>query len=124
MVEAGGLPPPPPPAGGPPDNRERHNRQEDDEDGYPRQVGNYHIFLAELETKHSKRRREAEVNAIVPPIPQYLNWSEQEIIWSRKDQPDVLPHPGNYAMILDPIIVSKKHSCRFSRVLVDGGTLD
>src|SRR3954471_11802792 len=70
MAETGGLPPPPPPpAGVPPDNRERRNRREDDEDGYPLQVGNYHIFLTEPETKHAKRSREEEVNAIVPPFP-------------------------------------------------------
>jgi hypothetical protein len=34
----------------------------------------------------------------------------------------VLPSPGSYALVLDPIIISKKHSCRFSRVLIDGGS--
>ena len=34
----------------------------------------------------------------------------------------MLPSPGSYALVLDPIIISKKHSCRFSRVLIDGGS--
>ncbi|KAE8812461.1 hypothetical protein D1007_10376 [Hordeum vulgare] len=33
-----------------------------------------------------------------------------------------MPNPCSYALILDPTISSKRLTCRFSRVLVDGGS--
>jgi hypothetical protein len=33
-----------------------------------------------------------------------------------------MPSPGEYALVLDPIIRSDTHTCRFSRVLIDGGS--
>ncbi|KAI4983752.1 hypothetical protein ZWY2020_025618 [Hordeum vulgare] len=32
-----------------------------------------------------------------------------------------MPNPGSYALVLDPTFASKRLTCRFSRVLVDGG---
>ena len=39
-----------------------------------------------------------EVNAVMPVVPTYMNWSEQEITWSRKDTPRIMPSPGKYAL--------------------------
>jgi hypothetical protein len=33
-----------------------------------------------------------------------------------------MPSPGEYALVFDPIICSDTHTCRFSCVLVDGGS--
>jgi hypothetical protein len=33
-----------------------------------------------------------------------------------------MPRPGGYALVLDPIVFSETHTCRFSRVLIDGGS--
>jgi hypothetical protein len=33
-----------------------------------------------------------------------------------------MPSPGEYALVLDPVICSDTHTCRFSRVLIDGGS--
>jgi hypothetical protein len=33
-----------------------------------------------------------------------------------------MPSPGEYALVLDPIVCSNTHTCRFSRVLIDGGS--
>jgi hypothetical protein len=33
-----------------------------------------------------------------------------------------MPNPGEYALVLDPIVCSDTHTCRFSRVLIDGGS--
>ena len=35
-----------------------------------------------------------EVNAVMPSVPKYLNWSEQEVNWSCNDHPKVMPTPG------------------------------
>lgn len=116
--EQGGVPPPPPPPGGPPSPARAANNNND---AYLQQHANYHIFVSEPNYKRSWRQRIAEVNAIVPPVPKYLNWSETPITWRREDQPELLPYPGGYAMVPDPLLISNEHTCRFSRVLVDGG---
>jgi hypothetical protein len=33
-----------------------------------------------------------------------------------------MSRPGGYALVLDPIVFSETHTCRFSRVLIDGGS--
>jgi hypothetical protein len=33
-----------------------------------------------------------------------------------------MPSPGEYALVLDPVICSDTHTCRFSRVLIDDGS--
>jgi hypothetical protein len=33
-----------------------------------------------------------------------------------------MPSPREYALVLDPIVRSDTHTCRFSRVLIDGGS--
>src|SRR3954466_13995589 len=58
---------------------------------------------------------------MVTPVPLRLNWSETPITSSQADQPDSLPNPGGYTMVLDPLVVSDVRSCRFSRMMVDGG---
>ena len=64
----------------------------------------------------------AEVNATAPDIPQFFDWSEQPVTWSREDHPDVMPSPGSYSLLLDPIIVAGERACTFSRVLINGGS--
>ena len=82
----------------------------------------YVVFVTELTDKKSELRSAKEVNAVRPAVPKYLNWSEQEITWSRADNPRVMPSPGNYALVVDPTMVGPKINVRFSRVLVDNGT--
>jgi hypothetical protein len=33
-----------------------------------------------------------------------------------------MPRPGGYALVLNPIVFSETRACRFSRVLIDGGS--
>jgi hypothetical protein len=33
-----------------------------------------------------------------------------------------MPRPGGYALVLNPIVFSETHTCRFSRVLINGGS--
>ncbi|KAK1665992.1 hypothetical protein QYE76_054151 [Lolium multiflorum] len=108
-------PPPPPPAGGPggqagaeANNLEHHEANQVHHGGrYLAEDATYIIFTTEPEDRTSQQRRSLEVNAVMPPVPQYLNWSEQAITFDRRDTPAVLPKPG---------------SVRFSRVLIDGGS--
>ncbi|KAK1683164.1 hypothetical protein QYE76_044012 [Lolium multiflorum] len=123
-------PPPPPPAGGPggqagaeANNLEHHEANQVHHGGrYLAEDATYIIFTTEPEDRTSQQRRSLEVNAVMPPVPQYLNWSEQAITFDRRDTPAVLPKPGSYAMVLDPTIGTSRRSVRFSRVLIDGGS--
>jgi hypothetical protein len=40
----------------------------------------------------------------------------------REDHLPLMPRPGEYALVLDPIMRSDTHTCRFSRVLIDDGS--
>ncbi|KAK1685248.1 hypothetical protein QYE76_046096 [Lolium multiflorum] len=122
--------PPPPPPGGPggqaaaeANNLEHHEANQVHHGGrYLAEDATYIIFTSEPEDKTSQQRRSLEVNAVMPPVPQYLNWSEQAITFDRRDTPAVLPKPGSYAMVLDPTLGTTRRSVRFSRVLIDGGS--
>jgi hypothetical protein len=122
-------PPPPPPAGGPGGqasaenaNLEHHEANHMHHGRYLAEDATYIIFTSEPEDKTSQQSRSLEVNAVIPLVPQYLNWSEQAITFDRRDTPAVLPKPGSYAMVLDPTIGTTRCSVRFSRVLIDGGS--
>jgi hypothetical protein len=58
----------------------------------------------------------------MPAEPQFMHWSEVAITWGREDHPLLMPSPGEYALVLDPVMCSDTHTCRFSRVLIDGGS--
>jgi hypothetical protein len=89
---------------------------------FPADVEQYHIFTAPGKDKRNDLWYEAEVNAIMPAEPQFMHWSEVAITWGREDHPQLMPSPGEYALVLDPVICSDTHTCRFSRVLIDGGS--
>jgi hypothetical protein len=62
------------------------------------------VFVTEPMDRQSVHRRSMEVNAVIPAVPRYMQWSEQEITWSFKDHPKVMPNPGGYALVVDPIM--------------------
>ena len=82
----------------------------------------YAVFVTEPNDKQSLHRRSLEVNAVMPAVTKYMHWSEQEISWSRKDHPRVMPSPGAYALIVDPTFLGPTVNVRFSRVLIDNGS--
>src|SRR4051812_19310377 len=51
-----------------------------------------------------------------------MHWSECDISWGRADHPMILPNPGSYPLVVDALFAGPKFSCKFSRVLVDGGS--
>lgn len=83
---------------------------------------NYVVFMTEPTDKQSLHRRSLEVNAVMPAVPKFMHWSEQEITWSRKDHPRIMPSPGAYALVVDPTFVGSTINARFSRVLIDNGS--
>src|ERR1041384_7648022 len=80
------------------------------------------IFTSESTDKGSRRTRAQEVNATMPPVPQYVNWSDCDVTWTRADHPAILPNPRNYPLVVDALVAGPRFACKFSRVLVDGGS--
>jgi hypothetical protein len=78
--------------------------------------------VTELNDKQSQHRWAMEVNAMMPEIPKFMYWSDQEISWSRDDHPKVMPNPGGYALVLDPTFIGPDINVKFTRVLFDGGS--
>ena len=54
----------------------------------------YMVFVTEPNDKQSQYRRAMEVNAVMPAVPKFMYWSEDEISWSIKDHPRVMPSQG------------------------------
>ena len=80
------------------------------------------IFTSELEDNGSRRARAQEVNATMPPVPQYMHWSDNLITWGKEDHPGLMPNPGSYALVVDAIVAAPQYSCLFTRTLIDGGS--
>jgi hypothetical protein len=67
---------------------------------------------------NSQRKQERhEVLAAEKAPPSFLDWSEDAITFSREDHPNRIPNPGQYPLVVDPVIGNE----RFSKVLMDGG---
>jgi hypothetical protein len=92
------------------------------EEDFPADVEQYHIFTTPGKDKRNDLWHKAEVNTVMPAEPQFMHWSEAAITWGCEDHPRLMPSPGEYALGLDPVIRSDTHTCRFSRVLIDGGS--
>jgi hypothetical protein len=50
--------------------------------------------------------------------PSFLDWSEDAITFSCEDYTNRIPNPGQYPLVVDPVI----GNARFSKVLMDGGS--
>ena len=90
------------------------------DDGYPSVENVFFIFggpMANMTPQQRKRER-GEVFSVHKATPSYLDWSEDTISFSREDHPDYIPNPGQYPLVVDPII----GNTRFSKVLMDGGS--
>ena len=62
--------------------------------------------------------REVIMDTLGEDVPTYLKWLKTAITFDGKDQPDHIPQPGHFPLVIDSII-SKTH---LSYVLMDGGS--
>jgi hypothetical protein len=124
-LERGNHQLPGPPPGLPAEAQGNQNRQLAKAAGdYPEEanVEQYHVFTTQKEDPKDELWFGIEVNAVMPAEPQYIHWSKVSITWGREDHPPLMPRPRGYALVLNPIMFSETHTCRFSRVLIDGGS--
>jgi hypothetical protein len=115
--------PPEHPAEGQEDHQHELAAEQPDQgdDDFPAIVEQYHGFTTPEKDKRNDLWYKAEVNAIMPVEPQYMHWSKVAITWGHEDHPPLIPSPGEYALVLDPIVRSDMHTSHFSRMLIDGG---
>jgi hypothetical protein len=72
-----------------------------------------------VDRSNSQRKRERhQVLAAEKAPPSFLHWSGDAITFSREDHPNRIPNPGQYPLVVDPVI---GNSC-FSKVLMDGSS--
>ena len=57
-------------------------------------------------------------NAVSVDVPQWLNWSETPITWSRADHPSRVESPGRVALVVRP----KVKGFWLAKTLMDGGS--
>jgi hypothetical protein len=91
-----------------------------DAGGFPAVENVFLIFVGPtVDMSNSQRKRERhEVLTAEKAPPSFLDWSEDAITFSREDHPNRIPNPGQYPLVVDPVI----GNARFSKVLMDGGS--
>jgi hypothetical protein len=67
----------------------------------------------DMSTRQRKKERHEVLTTERAP-PSFLNLSEDAITFSREDHPNRVPNPGQYPLVVDPII----GNARFSKVLM------
>jgi hypothetical protein len=91
-----------------------------DAGGFPAVENVFLIFggaTIDMSSRQRKRERH-EVLAAEKAPPSFLDWSEDAITFSGEDHPNRIPNPGQYPLVVDPVI----ENARFSKVLMDGGS--
>jgi hypothetical protein len=91
-----------------------------DAGGFPAVENVFLIFggpTVDMSSRQRKRERHEVLTAEKAP-PSFLDWLEGAITFSREDHPNRIPNPGQYPLVVDPVI----GNARFSKVLMDGGS--
>jgi hypothetical protein len=91
-----------------------------DAGGFPAVENVFLIFGGPtVDISNNQRKREwNEVLTVKKAPPSFLDWSGDAITFSREDHPNRIPNPGQYRLVVDPVIGNS----RFSKVLMDGGS--
>jgi hypothetical protein len=102
------------------DDEAKKDGGDGDAGGFPT-VENVFLFFGgpTIDMSNRQRKRERhEVLAEEKAPPSFLDWSEDAITFSCEDHPNRIPNPGQYPLVVDPVI----GNARFSKVLMDGGS--
>jgi hypothetical protein len=92
----------------------------DKEEEFPEVHNCFMIYggqVANASARHRKQERR-EVCSVKVATPIYLDWSDKPITFDQGDQPDCVPSPGRYPLIVDLVI----DNVRLTKVLMDGGS--
>jgi hypothetical protein len=102
------------------DDEAKKDGGDGDTGGFPAVENVFLIFGGPtVDMSSRQRKREChEVLAAEKAPPSFLDWSEDAITFSREDHPNRTPNPGQYPLVVDPVI----GNARFSKILMDGGS--
>jgi hypothetical protein len=91
-----------------------------DSGGFPAVENVFLIFGGPtVDMSNSQRKRERhEVLTVEKASPSFLDWLEDAITFTCEDHPNRITNPGQYPLVVDPVI----RNARFSKVLMDGGS--
>jgi hypothetical protein len=102
------------------DGEAKKDSGDGDVGGFPAVENVFLIFggpTMDMSNSQCKQERH-EVLAVEKATPSFLDWSRDPITFSREDQSNRIPNPGQYPLVVDPVI----DNSRFSKVLMDGGS--
>jgi hypothetical protein len=102
------------------DDEAKKDGGDGDVGGFPAVENVFLIFggqTVDMSSRQRKRERNKVLTAEKAP-PSFLDWSEDAITFSREDHLNRIPKPGQYPLVVDPVI----GNARFSKVLMDGGS--
>jgi hypothetical protein len=101
------------------DGEAKKDSVDGDTSGFPVVENVFLIFRGPtVDMSNSQRKREwHKVLSAEKVPPSFLDWSEDAITFSREDHPNHIPNPGQYPLVVDPVI----GNARFFKVLMDGG---
>jgi hypothetical protein len=102
------------------DDEGKKDGADGDVGGFPAVENVFLIFggpTVDMSSRQRKRERH-EVLAAEKAPPSFLDWSKEAITFSREDHPNRISNPGQYPLVVDPVI----GNARFSKVLIDGGS--
>jgi hypothetical protein len=101
------------------DGEAKKDRGDGDTGGFPAVENVFLIFGGPtVDMSNIQRKRERhEVLAAKKEPPSFLDWSEDAITFSREGHTNRIPNPGQYPLVVDPVI----GNTRFVEVLMDGG---
>jgi hypothetical protein len=80
-----------------------------------KEVNYIHGSTDSYESRRNQKLTAREIMAVSPATLEYLKWSEVPITFNRSDHSNFVPKPGQYPLIICPIIMDVK-----LRVLIDG----
>jgi hypothetical protein len=102
------------------DDEAKKDGGDGDTGGFPTVENVFLIFGGPTIDMSSRQRKweRHEVLAAEKAPPSFLDWSEDAITFSREDHPNRIPNPGQYPLVVNPVI----GNAWFPKVLMDGGS--
>ncbi|KAK1662265.1 hypothetical protein QYE76_050424 [Lolium multiflorum] len=116
---AGQQPPPPPPP--PPQHQVQQAQPHQPNEAFPPPRGQMSMIHRTGVSRREMKKLTREINlaeSIMANIPEYVEWSSQNITLSRADHPMTIPKPGHAALVVEAQIGGFK----MSKVFMDGGS--
>jgi hypothetical protein len=102
------------------DGEAKKDEGDGDAGGFPTVENVFLIFggpTVDMSNSQRKRKRHEVLATEKAPL-SFLDWSEDAITFSREDHPNRIPKPGQYLLVVYPVI----GNARFSKVPMDGGS--